>query len=169
MEENNVKVIASFAAAFALSFSLIISVISWRGKNAGARRVFIFEEYSAAEGVQEGVSQADRHRAHGMEARYIAKGSAQGDIKAYIDDILLGPITHGLCPLFAPGTRVLSCFVRGGVLYVNLSGALLNVNSRSSDIKTGIDLLKKNVMRNFADIKDVCVFVEGGEAFKSVI
>lgn len=176
MEKKQVALIASFIAVFALSLSFIVSFVLWRGGSTGVRRVFIFERYlpqegainEAEEGMTSGARPKSKERPLSMEARYIAKNSTQGAIKAYVDDLLLGPVTHGSCPLFAAGTRANSCFVRNGVLYVNLNDALLNVNSLSSDIRTAIMLLKKNVMRNFFDIKDVLVFVNGEEAFKSL-
>lgn len=149
------KLFASFAAAAAFALCLIISVVLWRNSGIGVRRVFIFER---AELRSTGKARL------AMEARFLPRESVQGGIKDYVDDLLLGPIEHGLNPLFAPGTRAESCFLRGGVLYLDLSDALLNVTRHSSSIEIGISLLKKNILRNFSDVKEVCVFVGGIEA-----
>lgn len=153
------KRIATAVAIIALALSLALSITAWHHSGAGARRLFIFERYLA------GAPAAGKKLA--MEVRYIKKDSAQGDVKAYVDDLLLGNITHGLCPLFAPGTRAASCFVRAGVLYVDLTDDVLKAGGNTSDIQAGIALLKRNVRLNFGDIKDVAVFVGGVEAYRS--
>lgn len=167
MEEDNAvngggkhgtrRLAASFAAVFALTLCLIVSLLSWRARDTGVRRVFIFERGE--------VKSIGKPR-QAMEVRFLVRDSAKGSVRAYVDDLVLGPITHGLNPLFAPGARADACFVRGGVLYVDLNDAVLNVNSHSSAIEMGIELLKKNVLRNFSDIKEVCVFVGGTEAYR---
>ena len=75
-----------------------------------------------------------------MEARYLPKHPVQGDVNCYVDELLLGPLTAEYRPLFTRGTRAQSCFVRDGILYVDLSDALISESDGASEIGQGMDL-----------------------------
>lgn len=162
------SIAASIISIAAIALSLMLSITLWQKRDVGVRRLFIFEKYDSGDkekaAGQEGKGKKEQLA---MEIRYLAKESVQGEIAAYADDLLLGNITHGLRPLFSAGTRAVSCFLRRGVLYLDLNGALLRVSNNSSDIETGVKLLKENILRNFTDVKEVCVFIEGTEAYNN--
>lgn len=96
-----------------------------------------------------------------VEIRYLSRTAVQGDVGLYVDELLLGPETRRVRPLFSPGTRCEFCFVRGNTLYVGLSKDALHQRSPAAPILTGIDYLKKNVLRNFATINAIELFIGG--------
>jgi len=79
---------------------------------------------------------------------------------------LLGPLTAEYRPLFTRGTRAQSCFVRGGVLYVDLSDALISEADGASEIRQGMELFRKNILYNFKNINTIEVFVAGNRAYE---
>ena len=101
-----------------------------------------------------------------IEYRNLAEKPHQGDINLFVDEVLLGSTVERTKMLFTPGTRVLSCFKRDGILYINLSHDLLQMGDGVVEIREGMDLLKKNIMRNFSGIDTIEVFIEGKTAFE---
>jgi hypothetical protein len=101
-----------------------------------------------------------------IEYRNLTNHPHQGDINLYIDEILLGSTVERTKWLFTPGTRVISCFERDHVLYVNLSADLLQMGDGVIEIREGTELLKKNIMKNFSKIDSVEIFIEGKTAFE---
>ncbi|MCK9168905.1 MAG: GerMN domain-containing protein [Treponema sp.] len=101
-----------------------------------------------------------------MESRYLPLKTVQGRVNMYVDELLLGPETDRFRPLFSAGTRTVSCFKRGGTLYVELSDTLLTEAGEASAIKTGIELFRKNILHNFENIHTVEVFVGGRPVYE---
>ena len=116
------------------------------------RRVFIFP--SAEDGK------------YIIEYRNLTNKPHQGNIQLYIEEILLGSTVERTKLLFTPGTRVISCFERKHVLYLNLSNDLLSMGDGVVDIREGTELLKKNIMRNFSEIDSVEIYIEGKSTFE---
>ena len=101
-----------------------------------------------------------------IEYRNLTKKPHQGEIQLYIDEILLGSTVERTKRLFAPETKVLSCFERNHVLYVNLSQDILQMGDGVIEIREGTELLKKNIMKNFSEIDSVEIYIEGKSAFE---
>ena len=116
------------------------------------RRVFIFP--SAEDGK------------YIIEYRNLTNKPHQGNIQLYIEEILLGSTVERTKLLFTPGTRVISCFERKHVLYLNLSNDLLSMGDGVVDIREGTELLKKNILKNFSKIDTVEIFIDGKSAFE---
>ncbi len=116
------------------------------------RRVFIFP--SADDGK------------YIIEYRNLSKKPHQGDIQLYIEEILLGSTVERTKLLFTPGTRVISCFERKHVLYLNLSNDLLFMGDGVVEIREGTELLIKNIKENFSEIDSVEIFIDGKSAFE---
>lgn len=116
------------------------------------RRVFIFP--SAEDGK------------YIIEYRNLTNKPHQGNIQLYIEEILLGSTVERTKLLFTPGTRVISCFERKHVLYLNLSNDLLSMGDGVVDIREGTELLKKNIKENFSEIDSVEIFIDGKSAFE---
>ena len=116
------------------------------------RRVFIFP--SADDGK------------YIIEYRNLSKKPHQGDIQLYIEEILLGSTVERTKLLFTPGTRVISCFERKHVLYLNLSNELLFMGDGVVEIREGTELLIKNIKENFSEIDSVEIFIDGKSAFE---
>ncbi len=140
--------VISLLIAGLLVFSMFCYVVT---KNTH-RRTFIFP--SAEDGK------------YIIEYRNLTNNPHQGDINLYIDEILLGSTVERTKLLFAPGTRVLSCFERDHVLYVNLSSDLLQMGEGVIEIREGTELLKKNILKNFSKIDTVEIFIDGKTAFE---
>ena len=116
------------------------------------RRVFIFP--SAEDGK------------YIIEYRNLTNKPHQGDVQLYIEEILLGSTVERTKLLFTPGTKVISCFERKHVLYLNLSNDLLSMGDGVVDIREGTELLKKNIKENFSEIDSVEIFIDGKSAFE---
>ena len=101
-----------------------------------------------------------------IEYRNLTEKPHQGDIQLYIEEILLGSTVERTKLLFTPGTKVISCFERNHVLYLNLSADLLSMGDGVVEIREGTELLKKNIMKNFSEIDSVEIFIEGKSAFE---
>lgn len=101
-----------------------------------------------------------------VEKRYIPS-SVENKLTWYVNELILGPFSERNKLLFPHGTKVLSCFVSEGVLYLDLSEEALLQAGISSETKTGCELLVKNIKRNFSNIKQVNVFMMGNEVYKT--
>jgi len=134
-----------FIIAAAVLFA--VSFFFWLFKMPGRRYVMVFPS-------------ADSKRLD-MEERYIRRFRGQNSVSSFVDELLLGPETERYRPLFTPGTRAVSCFVRGKILYVNLSPELLEEGGGACSIREGTDLFRKNIHRNFNNIKDIEMFADG--------
>ena len=149
LKQKNLAVfIISLLAAGLFVFSFFCYIIT---KNT-CRRAFIFPSAENGKYI--------------IEYRNLAEKPHQGDIGLYIDEILLGSTVERTKLLFTPGTRVLSCFERTHILYVNLSQDLLQMGDGVIEIREGTELLKKNIMKNFSEIDSVEIFIEGKSAFE---
>ncbi|MCQ2577779.1 MAG: GerMN domain-containing protein [Treponema sp.] len=100
-----------------------------------------------------------------IENRYLPLKS-ENIISRYVDELLLGPISERTKLIFPRGTKVLSCFQRGGMLYLDLSKDLLAVDPSSYPLKSGAELLEKNITTNFASIKKVEIYVDSKRAWE---
>lgn len=149
LKQKNLAVfIISLLAAGLFVFSFFCYIIT----KDTCRRAFIFPSAENGKYI--------------IEYRNLAEKPHQGDIGLYIDEILLGSTVERTKLLFTPGTRVLSCFERNHILYVNLSQDLLQMGDGVIEIREGTELLKKNIMKNFSEIDSVEIFIEGKSAFE---
>ena len=130
----------------------VFSLMGYIVSKDSHRRIFIFP--SADDGK------------YIIEYRNLTEKPHQGDINLYIDEILLGSTVERTKLLFTPGTKLLSCFERDHILYVNLSSDLLQMGDGVIEIREGTELLKQNIMRNFSKIDQVEIYIEGKSAFE---
>jgi hypothetical protein len=116
-----------------------------------ARRTFVF--YAAA-GGSAAVEDRMLRRAENREA----------DLGRYVEEVLLGPVSPDLKPLFPPETRLRNLMYRNGVVYVNLSeSAALPVSERGAF--RNFLALNQGIRRNFPYVKDVRFFAAGNPAY----
>ena len=85
------------------------------------------------------------------------------DIRRYVDEVLLGPASPNLDPLFSRETRLNSLIYRGEVVYADLSEPA--VWPVSGDVFRGLLTLNEGIRRNFSFVGDVRLFIDGNEAF----
>ncbi len=146
------KSLSIFIISLLIAGILVFSLFCYLVTKNGHRRTFIFP--SAEDGK------------YIIEYRNLASDPHQGDINLYVDEILLGSTVERTKWLFTPGTKVLSCFERDHILYLNLSQDLLQMGEGVIEIREGTELLKKNIMKNFSKIDSVEIFIEGKSAFE---
>ena len=146
------KNFAVFTTSLIIAGLFVVSFFFYIVSKDSCRRTFIFP--SAEDGK------------YIIEYRNLTEKPHQGDINLYIDEILLGSTVERTKMLFTPGTKVLSCFERNHVLYVNLSNNLLQMGDGVIEIKEGTELLKENIKRNFSKIDSVEIYIEGKSAFE---
>ena len=140
-------IFAGIAALF-----LLISLGFYAKKGYGKKFIFIFPSVDEGKYV--------------LETRYL-KENPQKDYLAYFaDELVLGSGLERTKYLFTPGTKIISCFEREGIVYIDLSADIIYMGHNVIQIKDGIDLLKENITRNFHDVKEVRVFVDGKYAFE---
>ena len=156
-----VKAILSFLSRFfaqkmnrRLTYIVIISLIALSEflYTGLVRRTFVF--YSILEGntvVEDRMLRRSRDR--------------ETDIRRYIDEVLLGPVSPESAPLFPRETRLHSYMFRDGIVYANLTESAALPFSERGDVFRNVLTLKEGVKRNFPYVKDVRLFIYGNEVF----
>lgn len=134
-------------------FSFLISLACYTFSGNGKRRSFVYPSVDDGKYI--------------IEYRDLARKSVQGDLQYYIDELILGSQVERTRTLFTSGTKVLSCFQRNGVLYLDLSADILNVNESGISIREGVDLLEKNIENNFPSVHKIELFIDGKRAFEN--
>jgi hypothetical protein len=69
--------------------------------------------------------------------------------------------------IFTQGTTIRSCFLRDGILYLDLSAELLKSSSNTILISEAFELLEKNIKVNFNSVKELEIFVDGKYALEN--
>ncbi len=127
---------------------LLVSLALYIIFNPGTKVIYLFESL-------------DSETLH-SEIRYIPRNTVQGELHFFVDELLLGPISNRYKPLFANGTRALSCFLgENGTLYINLNENALFEGNESSKTLFAVELLKKNVLKNYKYVDNIDVFIMG--------
>ena len=146
------KLIPYFAFAAIAAVLLIAASLIYAVKGYGKRFVFIFPSVDEGKYV--------------LETRYLKQNPNKDYINFFLDELVLGSGLERTKYLFTPGTKIISCFERNQMLYLNLSADIINMGHNVIQIKDGMELLKKNVYKNFPDIKEVQIFVDGNYAYE---
>jgi hypothetical protein len=117
------------------------------------RRTFVF--YSVAD------------RSIIVEDRMLKRsGDRETDIARYVEEVLLGPVTPDLAPLFPLETRLRSLLYRDGVVYVDLSDpAALPPVEEEPGVLGNFQTLYQGILRNFSYAREVRLFIAGNTAF----
>jgi hypothetical protein len=116
------------------------------------RRTFVF--YSSLEGktvVEDRMLRRSRDR--------------ETDIRRYVDEVLLGPSSPNLDPLFYRGTKLNSFMYRETVVYADLTESAVLPLGASWDAFRSLLTLNEGIRRNFPFVGDVRLFIGGNEAF----
>lgn len=133
--------------------SLIVSASSFYASGCHVRQLFFYESYDSGALCTEA-------------RRSVCGGSEDKRIRAFADDLILGPLTNRLKPLFSEGTRTEFCFLDGKSLYLGLSRQALHVAPENSGLRRNVALLKKNIVKNFTNIDTIYVYIDGKIAFE---
>lgn len=128
---------------FAASF--IVSAASWFFLDFKNRNVFYFRAF-------------DSDNLY-TETRYTLK--PDDEVRAFVDELVLGPMTNRYIRLFAQGTKIDFCHSKDDVLYVGLSREALNVSSEAMGIREGCLLFRENIVRNFTNFNKIYMYIDG--------
>jgi hypothetical protein len=143
---SQVLVVLVMMGAFALSFVFFLQ------QRPGPRRVFYFTDFEGTRTFK--------------EVRFLSDTPVQGDVRLFVDELLLGPLTNGYRMLFAPGTRATLCVEQKRTLYVDLAldiGALFAPERTALPWDEGAALFKQNIRANFPGMREVVLFINGQE------
>ena len=136
-----------YGAIIVFLATLLFSFCRYLTNMPGTRRVFYFESL-------------DTNKIS-AEVRYLPSKAVQGKERLFVDELLLGPMTNRFRPLFSAGTKSEFCFVRGRTLYVGISKEAVQISPEAADIKKGLELFKKNILKNFTNIDTIMVYIDG--------
>jgi hypothetical protein len=101
-----------------------------------------------------------------VEDRMVAKtGSREDDMRRYVEEALLGPVSLDSAPLFPRGTRLSSLLYRDGVVYADLSELAALPVPEGPGVFAALNVLYGGIKRNFSYAKDVRLFIAGREAY----
>lgn len=97
------------------------------------------------------------------ESRRLPSEPVQGKVKLYVEELLLGPESERLQPLFSLDSSVDFCFVRNesgkDVLYLGLSESSVYNLPPNADIQNRIAILRENIRKNFKNIEKIVLFI----------
>jgi spore germination protein GerM len=113
-----------------------------------ARRTFVF--YNISDGV---IVVEDRMLKHSR--------SREGDITRYTEEVLLGPVSPDLLPLFPRETRLKSLLYRNGVVYADFTEDAALPPVEGGATLNNFLTLSDGILRNFSYVKSVRFFIEG--------
>jgi hypothetical protein len=117
-----------------------------------ARRTFVF--YTIDEGIIT------------VENRMIKRShSREVNIIRYIEELLLGPISPDLLPVFPRETRLKSLLYRNEVVYADFSADAELPPVEGGNVPDNFQTLYAGILRNFSYVRDVRFFIEGKAAY----
>ncbi|MBP5568636.1 MAG: GerMN domain-containing protein [Treponema sp.] len=143
----------AFGVIGAIVLAFLISLLVYAFSYKGNLRKFIFPSVDEGEYI--------------VERRYLRKNPVDDPITVYVKELLLGSENERTKYLFAKKTRLISCFLADGVLYVNLSEDMLNLGDNVISFEESTKLLTKNIKQNFNGIKSVEIYVDGKSMYDS--
>ena len=131
---------------------LIIFAIIEMGRSGLSRRTFEFFTYDNSQSVVE-----DRmlHRA----------ATKENDIKSYVEELILGPVSVDYAPLITKGTKLRSFMFRDGTVFADFSKEAALPVQGGMPLFDGFLAINQGIRRNFNYVRDVKMFVNGNEVF----
>jgi len=101
-----------------------------------------------------------------VEDRMLRRSSdGEADIRRYVDEVLLGPVSPDSAPLFTKETRLSSFMYRDGVVYADLTEPAVFPVAGGVGVFRSLLTLNEGIRRNFPKVKDVRLFIGGNEVF----
>ncbi|MDR2096434.1 MAG: hypothetical protein LBP76_13105 [Treponema sp.] len=132
-------------------YLVFLGVFAWRQYQniTLVRRTFVF--YTA---LQNNTVVEDRMHPHAE--------TPEDDIKFYIEEALLGPVSPDLAPLFPRETRLCSFMYRDGDVYADLSESAA-LPEGNGDVMRSLFTLYAGIKRNFPSTGAVKLFIMGNK------
>jgi hypothetical protein len=133
--------------------TLIVSLFFYLFSYRGSHRTFFFERIDS--------------KGTYIEKRFVPKSPHSDKITGFIEELLLGPQTPRLKPVFSRGTKLISCFTRKKTLYVNFSRDLLKSDGEVSDFTVAEQIFKENIFKNFRNIDIIEIYIDGIHSYEN--
>jgi hypothetical protein len=134
--------------------------------------LFMLALFALVEFIQSGIARRtlmfyaiEKENAVVEERFFPRSGSRELDIRQYIEDVLLGPGSPDVAPLFPRETRLESLLYRGDTLYLGLSEAAALPPLEGGNVFTNLHTFYSEIQQNFRYIKEVKFFIKGNEVF----
>ena len=137
-----------------LAYLVVLTIFAFieMGRSGLSRRTFEFFIYENNRPV--------------VEDRMLHKASSkETDIKSYIEELILGPVSMDFAPLLAKGTTLRSYMFRNGVVYADFSREAALPIQGGKPLFDNFLTVNQGIRRNFSGISDVKFFVNGNEVF----
>ncbi|MCL1814594.1 MAG: GerMN domain-containing protein [Treponema sp.] len=137
-----------------LAYLAAITVLAFveMGRSGLSRRTFEFFTFNSHRPV--------------VEDRLVHKTtSLEEDIKAYVEELILGPVSVGFAPLLTRGTKLHSFMFRNGTVYANFSRDAVIPVPGGVSLLEGFSALNRGIRRNFGAVSEVKLFAGGNEVF----
>ena len=155
--------------AVILGFIFIFSFICFLAGFKVRRYYFTFEEAGSARKI--------------VEVRKIPSEKYRTKLECYVEELILGPSVQRAVPVFPVGTKVLFCHENNRIVYINISEeavtGLTAVDVEKEDeykkkygktvLQVRYEQLRENIKKNFSDVKEVNLFIDGNFSFGQVI
>ncbi len=125
------------------------------GGNRKVQRTFFFPEVKAPRREFE-------VRVSGEERLIPRQGKVLENIRLLVEEVILGPLSHTHSRLVSSEIKVYSLVLDQSVLYLNLSGHMLEPDLQVAlPLEIQIQALGNTILFNFPFLKKVFLFVEG--------
>ena len=99
-----------------------------------------------------------------IEERLLYKEmNSERAIQSYIEEMLYGPISQDLKPVFLQESSLLSLLYRDGTVFINLSEEAAFPVQIEADFNYSFTTMEQGVFRNFPAVQAVRIFVMGHE------
>jgi hypothetical protein len=137
-----------------LAYLLVITVFAFieLGQSGLTRRTFEFFTYNNNNSV--------------IEDRMLRKTPTQeSDIRTYIREAILGPVSRDYAPIVTTGTKLNSFMYRDGTVYADFTKEAALLVNGGRPLFDCFLALNQGIRRNFSYISDVKLFVGGNEVF----
>lgn len=151
MEKDNLKSKLRLVSTALLLLSLVVSASLYFILNYGkSDRIFYFFDHQSGEITGEN--------------RKIPSvpGKRERNIEIFLSELMLGPFSMKLDPVFPAGTKAEKLIYRNGILYLDLNFKALKPDNKAiHGFDNGILILKKNIRFNFPFVREVVITVAG--------
>ena len=137
-----------------LAYLVVITVFAFieMGRSGLSRRTFEFFSFEDNRSV--------------VEDRMLRKTvSLESEIRAYVEELILGPVSLDFAPLLTKGTKLRSFMYRNGTVYADFSGDAVLPIQGGRPLFDGFLALNQGIRRNFPSVSGVKLFVNGNEVF----
>jgi len=92
-------------------------------------------------------------------------GTEEGDVRAYVEELLMGPVSVDFAPLLTKGTKLSSFMFRDGTVFADFSRDAVFPVPGGRPLLDGFLAMNQGIRRNFPAVSDVKFFISGNEIF----